>query len=149
MVGRTSPARIRKPLGVKPDRAEIARTPRRSLAPTFDFELFPMSANAGSPASTWDAQSRPRPPRFQKVRFQPEIPLRRPVSSIMINRGLCFNPSAWRIILSWPYRRNSFANIRNIAEGSKRFQAATKSMWQRSRLTGMTVARLKTTTSRS
>jgi len=67
----------------------------------------------------------------------------RSASSISIRRGLCFNPSACRIIVSWSCRKNFFANIRKIQTGSSKFQAATKSIRQRSRRTGVTVARLE------
>src|SRR5882757_3502693 len=68
----------------------------------------------------------------------------RSASSISINRGLCFNPSACRIIVSWSWRRKILPNILKIETGrKKRFHAATKSIRQRSRRTGVTVARLE------
>jgi len=67
----------------------------------------------------------------------------RSASSISINRGLCFNPSACRIIVSWSCRKNFSAKIRKIQTGKSKFQAATKSIRQRSLRTGVTVARLE------
>ena len=67
----------------------------------------------------------------------------RSASSISINRGLCFNPSACWIIVSWSCRKNVFANIRKMVMGSGTFQAARKSIRHRSRLTGVTVVKLE------
>src|SRR5712664_3619431 len=68
----------------------------------------------------------------------------RSASSMSINRGLCFNPSACWIIVSWSWRRKILPNILKIETGKKkRFHAATKSIRQRSRRTGVTVARLE------
>jgi len=67
----------------------------------------------------------------------------RSASSINISRGLCFNPSACKIIVSWSCRKNFCANIRKIQTGSSKFHAATKSIRHRSRRTGVTVARLE------
>jgi hypothetical protein len=68
----------------------------------------------------------------------------RSASSISINFGSCFNPSACLIIVSWSCRKNVFPNIRNKNTGKNgKFQAATKSIRHKSRLTGVTVARLE------
>jgi len=79
-----------------------------------------------------------------KFAFKPKYHFAcRSASSINISRGLCFNPSACRIIVSWSCRKNFSANIRKIQTGSNKFHAATKSIRHRSRRTGVTVARLE------
>src|SRR6267154_514746 len=80
-----------------------------------------------------------------KLAFNPKYHLAgRSASSININLGSCFNPSACRIIVSWSCRKKVFPNIRNKPTGKKgKFQAATKSIRHKSRRTGVTVARLE------
>src|SRR6266404_4383923 len=80
-----------------------------------------------------------------KFAFNPKYHLAgRSASSININFGSCFNPSACRIIVSWSCRKKVFPNIRNKLTGKKgKFQAATKSIRHKSRRTGVTVARIE------
>src|SRR6266404_102297 len=68
----------------------------------------------------------------------------RSASSISINFGSCFNPSACLIIVSWSCRKKVFPNIRNKNTGKKgKFHADTKSIRHKSCRTGVTVARLE------
>src|SRR5207245_761555 len=71
----------------------------------------------------------------------------RSASSISIRLGLCARPRACFSMVCWSWRRNLRAKARKIdtANGTqgKMFHAATKSMRQRSRRIGVTVARLE------
>src|SRR6267154_2506718 len=136
---------------------------------TFNFELSTCSTTAisASPASVGQAflpvhhtQDRHRNVTGPSIGCTIGAPVRRDsiklafsakyhfaarsASSISINRGLCFKPSACWIMVFWSCRRKILPKIRKIQTGRKnKFHAATKSMRQRSRCTGVTVARLE------